>query len=722
MLGLSTSSDDYRTLADELAQLDKRTANIAKNNAELRQQATQLRTDQYDKAIDKLERITTDCENIQSMMDSDTFLSDDGSLTTNGLTNIALENQSIQTNQKKIATLKQELAEVQQMYDNHWMTEEQFLSQSQQIISDINSAAKDISSSQQNLIDTYINQITKENEYLQDNISKRKEALEAKKDYYDYDKTIKNKTKDINVIKAQIAALEGTTNAVAKAKLEQLKADLADKQDDLNDTKYDHKIDMESKGYDNLADQADKALDSATQAVKTNADMQKSVISNMLKEVQGNYKDVYDNITNIVKDSGAQISKEFDSILKNIGNGKGNFTVTVTSDATSSVKGTNSFNSAAPGSTGRENKSGDKKVNKSTKDSNSAGRAADENGADKQATKAVTASPKSITMGVGKTASVKIGFVPSNATYKSFSYEVSKKGIVSITKGKSSISIKALKVGSVSITIKGYGAGCRSTKVTVKVTKDGAVHTNAAKAIAKSMGTSLNTTDITKILNATSGKSTNDVKKYTKNYIQSKNKAALTKWFNALPTFKGDVSKVTGTITKHFAQKGKKASVAEIQKAASILGYKDYKNVAKWNAAQKKSFITKLKGYGFAKGGIVRDLIPADINTLLGNAVMRNGDTGFITARQGETVLTEKFTDLLGPAVKSMDLFNDTFKRISSPGISTIPTQNQSTFNPEYTINITGVDLNNTNELKRVIQNELETHDKKLAKEMKKFK
>ena len=79
-------------------------------------------------------------------------------------------------------------------------------------------------------------------------------------------------------------------------------------------------------------------------------------------------------------------------------------------------------------------------VKKSKKDSNSAGRAADENGADKQATKAVTASPKSITMGVGKTASVKIGFVPSNATYKTFSYEVSKKGIVSITKGKSSIS------------------------------------------------------------------------------------------------------------------------------------------------------------------------------------------------------------------------------------------------------------------------------------------
>ena len=553
MLGLSTGSEDYQNKAKELAQLDKDILNTAKNTAELRQQMAQLRWDQYDKAIDRLDRITTDCENIQGMMNSDTFMSDDGSLTTNGLTNIALENQSIQTNQKKIATLKQQLNEVQQQYDKGWLTEEQFLSQSKQITSDINSAAKDIYSSQQNLIDVYINQITKENEYLQDNISKRKEALEAKKDYYDYDKTIKDKTKDINTIKAQIAALEGTTNAVAKAKLEQLKADLADKQEDLEDTKYDHKIDMESKGYDNLADQADKALDSTTQAVKTNADMQKSVIDNMLKEVQGNYKDVYDNITNIVKDSGAQISKEFDSILKNIGNGKGNFTVTVTSKAKSSVGKTKISN--APGVTGRGKTSGDKKVRRTAKDGSSANNAADENGTDRQATQAVTATPKSISIGVGNSATVKIGFKPTNATYKDFTYEVSKKGIVSISKGKSSITVKGAAVGSVKITIKGHGAGCKSTTVSVKVLKDGAKHTTIAKNVAKSMRTSLDTNDVTKLLNATNGKSDAYAKTYIQKYVNIKKqkqeldiKSKLSKWFKALPTFKGDISKVTGTI------------------------------------------------------------------------------------------------------------------------------------------------------------------------------
>lgn len=735
MLNLSPGSEDYQSKAKEFAQLSQDILNTAKNTAELRQELAKLRTDQYDKAIKKLDHIVTDCENIQGMMDSDTFLSDDGSFTTNGLTNIALENQSIQANQRKIADWKQELAELQKAYNNHYITEEDFISQSESIVSNINQAAKDINSSQQNLISTYIDQITKENEYLQDNISKRKEALDAKKDYYDFDKTIKSKTKDINAIKAQIAALEGTTNAVAKAKLEQLKADLADKQDDLNDTKYDHKIDMESKGYDNLADQADKALDSATQAIKTNTDMQKSVISNMLKEVQKNYKDVYSNITDIVKDSGAQISTEFNKLLTNIKNGKGNFTVTITSKAKANIGGTNAFDNKAPGSTGRENGKTNTEIKNTAKDMGTSNGASDENGVGKQLLQKVTASPSSITMGVGRGAFVKIGFVPSNATYKTFTYEESNKGIVSIVKGKTSLSLKGLKVGSTTITVKGHGAGCKSAKITVKVTKDGAQKTATAKNVAKSMGYSLHTNDVTKILNATKGESNSSTKDFVKSYILQKKwnaaeqeikksdlKTKLSKWFTALPAFKGDASKIADPVIKHIAQKGKKATIANIQTAASILGYKDYKNISKWSSAQKNALVKKLQSYGFANGGIIRNLIPASMGTLLGDAIMKNGDTGLISARQGETVLTEEFTNMLKPTVAAMNAFTDMYQKMSTPNINSTATKQQTIFNPEYNINITGMDLSKANELKSVIRGELDNHDKQLAKEFKKFR
>lgn len=735
MLNLSPGSEDYQSKAKEFAQLSQDILNTAKNTAELRQELAKLRIDQYDKAIKKLDHIVTDCKNIQDMMDSDTFLSDDGSFTTNGLTNIALENQSMQANQRKIADWKQELAELQKAYNNHDITEEYFISQSESIVSNINQAAKDINSSQQNLISTYIDQITKENEYLQDNISKRKEALDAKKDYYDFDKTIKSKTKDINAIKAQIAALEGTTNAVAKAKLEQLKADLADKQDDLNDTKYDHKIDMESKGYDNLADQADKALDSATQAIKTNTDMQKSVISNMLKEVQKNYKDVYSNITDIVKDSGAQISTEFNKLLTNIKNGKGNFTVTITSKAKANIGGTNAFDNKAPGSTGRENGKTNTEIKNTAKDMGTSNGASDENGVGKQLLQKVTASPSSITMGVGRGAFVKIGFVPSNATYKTFTYEESNKGIVSIVKGKTSLSLKGLKVGSTTITVKGHGAGCKSAKITVKVTKDGAQKTATAKNVAKSMGYSLHTNDVTKILNATKGESNSSTKDFVKSYILQKKwnaaeqeikksdlKTKLSKWFTALPAFKGDASKIADPVIKHIAQKGKKATIANIQTAASILGYKDYKNISKWSSAQKNALVKKLQSYGFANGGIIRELIPASMGTLLGDAIMRNGDTGLISARQGETVLTEEFTNMLKPTVAAMNAFTDMYQKMSTPNINSTATKQQTIFNPEYNINITGMDLSKANELKSVIRGELDNHDKQLAKEFKKFR
>ena len=134
----------------------------------------------------------------------------------------------------------------------------------------------------------------------------RQKATEAKKDYYDFDKTIKSKNKDINAIKAQIAALEGTTNAAAKAKLEQLKADLAEKEEDLEDTKHDHEIDLISKGYDNLTDQADKALDSTLNAVKSNSQMQTAVIDEMLKTTKQKYKDAYAEINQIIADTRSE--------------------------------------------------------------------------------------------------------------------------------------------------------------------------------------------------------------------------------------------------------------------------------------------------------------------------------------------------------------------------------------------------------------------------------
>ena len=132
--------------------------------------------------------------------------------------------------------------------------------------------------------------------------------------------------------------------------------------------------------------------------------------------------------------------------------------------------------------------------------------------------------------------------------------------------------------------------------------------------------------------------------------------------------------------------------------------------------------VKKLQTFGFAKGGVIRNLIPADINTLLGNAIIKNGDTGFIGAKVGETVMTQDFTKLLKPTTAIMQQFTDVMQKAGSPNIKEVPTKQEVTMNNEYQFVINGVDVNNMPELKKVIRGELDKHDKQLAKEFKKFR
>lgn len=109
---------------------------------------------------------------------------------------------------------------------------------------------------------------------------------------------------------------------------------------------------------------------------------------------------------------------------------------------------------------------------------------------------------------------------------------------------------------------------------------------------------------------------------------------------------------------------------------------------------QKLVRLLRIQGYGFSKGGIVRNLIPADLGTMLGNAIIRNGDTGFIGARPGETVLTEEFTKLLKPSVVSMNEFTEMMRGNNGTKLNGIPSvQNQNiTFSPEINLNIESID------------------------------
>ena len=589
MAKVSVDSPKYQEYAKQLADVNKNILEANNDTADLKKSLVELRFKPLEDARDTIELLVTDLDNLRDMMDSDTFMNDDGSMTKQGLANIALLNKASEATKQQLANDKSQLETIQQMYDNDLLTEDQYKQYIKDINSDIQKSSKAIYSYQQSLMQVYLDQISKENDYLQENINKRKTALTAKKEYYDYDKTLKSKNKDIDTIKTQIAALEGTTNAAAKARLEQLKADLKDKEDDLADTKYQHQIEMEEKGYENLSDQANDTLDKTTQAVKSNSDLQKSIIDNMLKETQKSYADAYEQIEEIIKNTGYSVSESFDEIIAK---------AKLTSEEVKKV------------------------------------------------------SPSVTTSGEG---------VDNQRTDKNQADQYTKNAANSSSTG-------------------------------TNATKDYSNANPSANDLSESGTSGQQNAQLNNNLKNTVNNAKNVVSESMKEY--NAKKSALQQWYNGVG---GDVDK-TKLKEKHhdfytyFWKKGKNVRQKDFEEVARILGhnYIIKQPYSKWKKSWKDKIFNELKGYGFSNGGVINSVIPMDSNSIYGEYLSRSDDTGMIFARPGESVMTEKFTELLKPSLATMDQFT---KLANPQGIlpNTQMTNQEITFSPNIEINVDSI-------------------------------
>lgn len=170
--------------------------------------------------------------------------------------------------------------------------------------------------------------------------------------------------------------------------------------------------------------------------------------------------------------------------------------------------------------------------------------------------------------------------------------------------------------------------------------------------------------------------------------VEGFKKAYLKDWTNSLsnrPDGATDVPAGVSPLIGYFNSKGKKVGPKEMQQLADILeistpGVKKYDS---WGSALKNQILQKYKSYGFATGGIINKLIPADMSTLLGKAIISNGDQGFIGAKVGESVMTEEFTRLLKPSIAAMNNFTNMFNPVTPTA-----TNNDYTINNEVNINV----------------------------------
>lgn len=695
----------------KIEEYDNLTASIIKSKEAMQQLAQEeidFRFKPLDEAQNKLSNLVSELQTAQKLLgDTESFYNDDGAFSTNGLTNILLVQEQIDATKDKIANYREGLNKLDEMYKNGAIGPEYYKTKTDEMLKSLQQESATLADLKQNLLDMYTTQVTKENDLLQENIEKRKDALAAKEKYYDYDKTLKKKTKDINTLKAQIAALEGTSNAASKARLEKLRAELADAEDDMADTMHQHEVDMKNTGYENFSDEANKALDNTLDAVKKNAAFQEAIIGSMLSNVKANYDSTYKHLGEVMDQYGMKVSQTYSQMITKAADFN-----TAAVNATKAWEGVTKIDTSKPyGGSSAGNSAFDSAMNNAGS-SQTAGSPNIKPDTDytlklsdtdiyltyshiKKQLKATWSPKKPEHSDIEwKSSDESIAKVSSDGTVRGVSSGLNKNGLMARDESKTRKCI---------ITAIG-GGGLAKATCTVHVMPDS--HYEKIKDYADKAG-----------IKETSGNNLRDAMEYAyKNGANHSNqsytavegfkKAYLKDWTNSLPNRPDGATDVPAGVSPligYFNAKGKKVGPKEMQQLADILqintpGVKKYDS---WGSTLKNKILKAYKSYGFSKGGVVRKGIPANILDMIGgDALIPRGDSMLIGANPGETVLTKEFTDQLKPTVATLNEFN---ARMAKPITTILPSSsNDTSVNSECNITINVDKINNEQDIKKL--------------------
>lgn len=675
---------------------------------QLAQEEIDFRFKPLDEAQNKLSNLVSELQTAQKLLgDTESFYNDDGAFSTNGLTNILLVQEQIDATKDKIANYREGLNKLDEMYKNGAIGPEYYKTKTDEMLKSLQQESATLADLKQNLLDMYTTQVTKENDLLQENIEKRKDALAAKEKYYDYDKTLKKKTKDINTLKAQIAALEGTSNAASKARLEKLRAELADAEDDMADTMHQHEVDMKNTGYENFSDEANKALDNTLDAVKKNAAFQEAIIGSMLSNVKANYDSTYKHLGDVMDQYGMKVSQTYSQMITKAADFN-----TAAVNATKAWEGVTKIDTSKPygGSTAGNNAFNNAMNNAGS--SQTAGSTNIKPDTDytlklsdtdiyltyshiKKQLKATWSPKKPEHSDIEwKSSDESIAKVSSDGTVRGVSSGLNKNGLMARDESKTRKCI---------ITAIG-GGGLAKATCTVHVMPDS--HYEKIKDYADKAG-----------IKDTSGNNLRDAMEYAyknganhsdQSYtaVEGFKKAYLKDWTNSLsnrPDGATDVPAGVSPLIGYFNAKGKKVGPKEMQQLADILQINTpgVKNYDSWGSTLKNKILKAYKSYGFSKGGVVRKGIPASILDIIGgDALIPRGDSMLIGANPGETVLTKEFTDQLKPTVATLNEFN---ARMAKPITPILPSSsNNTSMNSECNITINVDKINSEQDIKKL--------------------
>lgn len=256
----------------------------------------------FERAIKAAQNLQNSLTTISSLIDEDAMFDDDGNLTDYGTAAIATNIANVKSEKEELNQLMQERAKMAEHRDEYSDTE--WADAIQKSDQDIADAVKSIKSAEDSVTTILKNNAKQKLDAINKTIDAYKEAIQTSNDYYTYDKQLKSSNKDIQILKSQINALNGVSDAASKAKRARLEAELQEKQDALDDTVKDHIYNLQIDGLDKLSTQLNDDYEKYCKELSSSVDK---------------IEETFTSLSGTISSEGAKIDSTITTILGHYG-------------------------------------------------------------------------------------------------------------------------------------------------------------------------------------------------------------------------------------------------------------------------------------------------------------------------------------------------------------------------------------------------------------------
>ena len=263
----------------------------------------------YNNLTAQLEAYGDEVDTVYNLIgDLNSFESANAAITQNGISKLGVLTSSLKNTRQQVANYETAYEALNKELQLGVINEQEYQDELLDLQKSQRGAVESVKKYKDEIVSLIKDGINAETEAFQKLIEARKKDLSKQKEADDYAKTVADKTKDINRIRAQVAALSGDDSQATKARIKSLQADLLEMEEDLAETRRDHEYNTMVEAYDDEVEHFGEIQDDKIEALTASLAHQNEAISSALTLARDNYATIYGQLNDLVEEYGVSLS------------------------------------------------------------------------------------------------------------------------------------------------------------------------------------------------------------------------------------------------------------------------------------------------------------------------------------------------------------------------------------------------------------------------------